>query len=246
MALQPPAVESIYGKAKSAFTIHAPWPLRTPGHPTFRKSLLAKSRCAESRIETLGTATPWIGDQTGQTLQRQTASPGIWNRAVDCCRLPGRAAQVKAEAGVSELVSRWNGAELSRYSGAAQIDVTRALVERIISDERQRKAAMEIVNRNRQVEHTAGLRSLPGRVQGRKSKTISGLPSFQLPRCVRPVACGSRRSPAGVNFFNASRRVTRRASAASTLISGSHADALPRLVFEIGLIARPPGTNIAK
>lgn len=119
------------------------------GSSTFRKSL-GEMRAAQKAARDAGDRdTVDRLDQTGRALQGKLHRQGFGTEPVEdlLAGFPDALAQVKAEAGVSELVSRWNGAELSRYSGAAQIDVTRALVERITSDERQRKAAMEIVNK---------------------------------------------------------------------------------------------------
>jgi hypothetical protein len=119
------------------------------GSPAFRKSL-ADLRAAQKAAREAGDRdTVERLDKTGRALQDKLHRQGFGTEPVDDL-LAGFAdalVQVKAEADVSELLSRWNADGLSRYPGAARIDVTRALVERITSDERQRKAAMEIVSK---------------------------------------------------------------------------------------------------
>lgn len=53
-------------------------------------------------------------------------------------------ARIKAEAGVSALVSKWDEAELAKYKGAARVDVTMKLVEEFHPSERQLKSAIDI------------------------------------------------------------------------------------------------------
>lgn len=53
-------------------------------------------------------------------------------------------ARIKAEAGVTALVSKWDEAELAKYKGAARVDVTMKLAEEFHPGERQRKSAVEI------------------------------------------------------------------------------------------------------
>lgn len=51
---------------------------------------------------------------------------------------------IQADAGVTQLISKWNEPELKKHAGAETIDVTMKLVEAFHPSERQRQHAIEI------------------------------------------------------------------------------------------------------
>ena len=55
-------------------------------------------------------------------------------------QLPG----IREKAGVTVLVSKWDKDTLAKHPGAAQVDVTVALVDALKPNDRQRKSAIEI------------------------------------------------------------------------------------------------------
>ncbi|MGE4614436.1 MAG: hypothetical protein AAEJ46_08880 [Planctomycetota bacterium] len=52
------------------------------------------------------------------------------------------------EAGVSALISKWDGEALSKYPGARRIDMTESLIDLITADPKQRKAAFDILDQD--------------------------------------------------------------------------------------------------
>ncbi|MBL8512554.1 MAG: hypothetical protein JNJ55_01075 [Betaproteobacteria bacterium] len=120
------------------------------GSSRFRQSLADLRAAQKAARDARDRDTANRLDQTGRALQDKLHREGFGTEPVDdlLADLPDTLAQVKTEAGGLELVSRWNTTGLSRHPGATQIDVTRVLVERITPDERQRKAAMEIVSKS--------------------------------------------------------------------------------------------------
>ena len=52
------------------------------------------------------------------------------------------------EAGVSALISKWDGEALSEHSEVRRVDMTESLVDLITADPKQRKAAMEILDQD--------------------------------------------------------------------------------------------------
>ena len=52
--------------------------------------------------------------------------------------------EIKTQAGVSVLISKWDTKELAKHRSAEQVDVTLALVDAFKPSEKQRKSAIEI------------------------------------------------------------------------------------------------------
>ena len=52
------------------------------------------------------------------------------------------------EAGVSALISKWDGEALSKYPGARRTDLTESLVDLITADPKQRNAAFDILDQD--------------------------------------------------------------------------------------------------
>jgi len=52
------------------------------------------------------------------------------------------------EAGVSALISKWDGVALSEHSEVRRVDMTESLVDLITADPKQRNAAMEILDQD--------------------------------------------------------------------------------------------------
>ncbi|MFH1080758.1 MAG: hypothetical protein V1766_10975 [Pseudomonadota bacterium] len=59
-------------------------------------------------------------------------------------QIKGRLPAIKEEAGVTDLVSKWDKASLAKYKDAELVDVTMALVDAFSPNDRQRKSAIEI------------------------------------------------------------------------------------------------------
>jgi hypothetical protein len=82
----------------------------------------------------------------GASLQKTLHEQGFSTAPVDDLlklveeRLPA----IRKEAGVSELISKWDEATLAKHAGAERVDVTLALVKAFDPNERQLKTAVEI------------------------------------------------------------------------------------------------------
>lgn len=82
----------------------------------------------------------------GASLQRTLHEQGFSTAPVDDLlklveeRLPA----IRKEAGVTELISKWDEGTLGKHAGAERVDVTMALVKAFDPNERQMKTAVEI------------------------------------------------------------------------------------------------------
>ena len=56
--------------------------------------------------------------------------------------------KIQTEAGVAQLVSKWNTAELEKHAKSERVDVTMKLVDAFQPNEKQRKYAIEIQSRD--------------------------------------------------------------------------------------------------
>lgn len=100
-----------------------------------KQAKAAGDKKAIARIEAEGRA--WQA-----TLHRQ----GFGTAPVDdlLTNISNELPMIQADAGVTQLISKWNEPELKKHAGAEKIDVTMKLVDAFHPNERQRKHAIEI------------------------------------------------------------------------------------------------------
>jgi hypothetical protein len=94
------------------------------------------------------------GDQTrtaeleaeGRARQKRLHMQGFSTEPVDdiLAQIKDALPPIMRQAGVSALVSKWNKDGLAKHASAEQVDVTGALIDAFIPNERQRKGAIEI------------------------------------------------------------------------------------------------------
>jgi len=80
------------------------------------------------------------GKSLQAALHKQAFSGAPVDDLLHCLPLP----DIQKEAGVARLVSKWNKAELEKYSEAKTVDVTMALVDAFHPKPKQRQYAVEI------------------------------------------------------------------------------------------------------
>lgn len=98
----------------------------------------AKAAGDEARVAAL--------EKEGRDGQRQMHLQGFGTAPVDDIlqHIQGDLDQIRADAGVVALVSKWDEAGLAAHPDAARVDVTEALIDALHPSERQRKSAIDI------------------------------------------------------------------------------------------------------
>jgi hypothetical protein len=82
----------------------------------------------------------------GKAWQARLHQQGFGTAPVDdiLAHIANELPKVREAAGVSRFISKWDQAELSKYSKSAQVEVTMSLVDAFHPDPAQRKRAIEI------------------------------------------------------------------------------------------------------
>lgn len=82
----------------------------------------------------------------GRAWQAQLHQQGFSTAPVDDLleHISNELPKIKADAGVTQLISKWNEPELRKHAGAEKVDVTMKLVDAFHPTERQRQHAIEI------------------------------------------------------------------------------------------------------
>ncbi len=82
----------------------------------------------------------------GQAMQRKAHQQAFGTAPVDeiLAELGDVLPELRKNAGVSALVSKWDERELARHPGADRVDVTPRLIDALHPTERQRRSAIEI------------------------------------------------------------------------------------------------------
>jgi len=82
----------------------------------------------------------------GRAWQAQLHQQGFSTAPVDdlLTNISNELPQIQADAGVTQLISKWNEPELQKHASAEKVDVTMKLVDAFHPNERQRQHAIEI------------------------------------------------------------------------------------------------------
>jgi hypothetical protein len=82
----------------------------------------------------------------GRAWQAQLHRQGFGTAPVDdlLAHVSSELPKIQADAGVTQLLSKWNQPELKKHAHAGQVDVTMKLVDAFQPSERQRRSAIEI------------------------------------------------------------------------------------------------------
>ncbi len=88
-------------------------------------------------------------EDQGQVMQQKTHQQAFGTANVDdiLAHIPEAIITIKKEAGVTNLISKWNKAELKKHKGAETIDLTLPLVEALKPTAQQRQRAIEILKK---------------------------------------------------------------------------------------------------
>lgn len=85
-------------------------------------------------------------ESEGRTWQAQLHKQGFSTAPVNdlLAHISSELPKIQADAGVTQLISKWNKPELQKHTSAEKIDVTMKLVDAFHPNERQRNYAIEI------------------------------------------------------------------------------------------------------
>lgn len=85
----------------------------------------------------------------GRALQAKAHQQGFGTAPVDdlLLNITNALPQIKKDAGVTVIISKWDEAALKQHPGAEKVDVTMKLVDAFQPNERQRKFAIDIQKR---------------------------------------------------------------------------------------------------
>ncbi len=99
-----------------------------------------KAKAADDKMEIARLETE------GRAWQAQLHRQGFGTAPVDdlLAHISNELPKIQADAGVTQLVSKWNDPELRKHASAEKVDVTMKLVDAFHPNERQRNYAVEI------------------------------------------------------------------------------------------------------